>query len=47
MEYKVNKDKINKLIKEGYKPLVYITSDKKYTKMILKTILQNYYIAYF
>ena len=37
----MNKDKINKLIKEGYKPLVYITSDKKYTKMILKTILQK------
>jgi hypothetical protein len=41
MEYKMNKDKINKLIKEGYKPLVYITSDKKHTKMILKTILQK------
>jgi len=37
----MNKDKINKLIKEGYRPLVYITSDKKYTKMILKTILQK------
>ena len=34
MEYKVNKDKINKLIKEGYKPLVYITSDKKFFYII-------------
>tara|TARA_R110002074_G_scaffold327057_1_gene497529 strand:- start:315 stop:665 length:351 start_codon:yes stop_codon:yes gene_type:complete len=41
MRYKVNKDKINKLIKEGYKPLVFMTSDKKYTRMVLKTILQK------
>ena len=41
MEYKVNKDKINKLIKEGYKPLVYLQANENNTRMILKTILIN------
>jgi len=37
----MKKDKIRKLIDEGYKPLVYLTSNKDYSKMILKTILQK------
>ena len=38
---KMNKDKINKLIKKGYKPLVYLQTNKDNTKMILKTILTS------
>ena len=37
----MNKEKINNLINDGYYPKVYLSSDKKYTKMILKTILIN------
>ena len=37
----MNKDKINKLIKEGYKPLVYLQGNKDNTRMLLKTILIN------
>ena len=37
----MNKEKINNLINNGYSPKVYLSSDKKYTKMILKTILQK------
>ena len=38
---KMNKEKINNLINDGYYPKVYLSSDKKYTKMILKTILEK------
>ena len=37
----MNKEKINKLINEGYKPLVYLKSNKDYTKMIIKTRLEK------
>ena len=37
----MNKIKMNELYNQGYKPLVYITANKKYDKMILKTILQK------
>tara|TARA_Y100001938_G_scaffold29162_1_gene39410 strand:+ start:397 stop:735 length:339 start_codon:yes stop_codon:yes gene_type:complete len=37
----MNKEKINNLINDGYYPKVYLSSDKKYTKMILKTILEK------
>ena len=37
----MNKIKMNELYNQGYKPLVYITPNKKYDKMILKTILQK------
>jgi len=37
----MNKQRMNELYNQGYKPLVYITPNKKYDKMILKTILQK------
>lgn len=37
----MNKQKVNVLYNQGYKPLVYITPNKKNDKMILKTILQK------
>ena len=37
----MKKEKIKQLTNEGYKPLVYLTSNKKYTKMILKTRLEK------
>ena len=37
----MNKEKVNELYNQGYKPLVYIKPNKKYDKMILKTILQK------
>tara|TARA_R110001583_G_scaffold129743_1_gene281590 strand:- start:4233 stop:4571 length:339 start_codon:yes stop_codon:yes gene_type:complete len=37
----MNKIRMNELYNQGYKPLVYIKPNKKYDKMILKTILQK------
>tara|TARA_R110002074_G_scaffold394858_1_gene582617 strand:- start:327 stop:650 length:324 start_codon:yes stop_codon:yes gene_type:complete len=37
----MNKIRMNELYNQGYKPLVYISPNKKYDKMILKTILQK------
>ena len=37
----MNKIKMNELYNQGYKPIVYITPNKKYDKMILKTRLQK------
>ena len=35
----MKKEKISKLINQGFKPLIYLKSNKDYTKMILKTKL--------
>ena len=37
----MNKEKLNQLTNQGYKPLVYLKSNKDYTKMILKTRLEK------
>ena len=37
----MDKEKINELINEDYKPLVYLKSNKDYTKMLLKTKLEK------
>ena len=37
----MKKEKISKLINEGFKPLIYLKSNKDYTKMILKTKLEK------
>ena len=37
----MDKQKVTQLINEGYKPLVYLTSNKNYTKMIIKTRLEK------
>ena len=37
----MQKNKLNKLIKEGYKPLVYLQGNKNNTRMVLKTILTS------
>ena len=37
----MNKQRLNELYNQGYKPIVYITPNKKYDKMILKTRLQK------
>ena len=37
----MKKEKISKLINQGFKPLIYLKSNKDYTKMILKTKLEK------